>query len=67
MFAPNVWHLYFKTKSLQEEHIDSMDNQPKTRREKKKDQGEKGAGKDGKYSAKHVRLMETLKERKKGE
>ena len=34
---------------------------PKTRREKKKDQREKGAGKDGKYSSKHVRQMEALK------
>ena len=41
-----------------------MDNQPKTRRESKKDPREKGAGKDGKYSAKHVRMMESLKEKK---
>jgi hypothetical protein len=33
---------------------------PKTRRDKKKDQREKGEGKDGKYSAKHIRLMESL-------
>ena len=32
-----------------------MDN-PKTRKEKKKDPKEKGQGKDGKYSQKHVRL-----------
>jgi hypothetical protein len=38
---------------------------PKTRREKKKDQREKGAGKDGKYSSKHVRQMEALKEKLK--
>jgi hypothetical protein len=31
---------------------------PQTRREKKKDQREKGGGKDGKYSAKHIRSME---------
>lgn len=38
---------------------------PKTRRESKKDQREKGAGRDGKYSAKHVRLMETLKDKQR--
>jgi hypothetical protein len=38
-----------------------MDNQPSTRREKKKDQTLKGKGKDGKYSAKHVRTVEDLK------
>ena len=37
---------------------------PKTRRESKKDQREKGAGKDGKYSSKHVRQMNALKEKK---
>ena len=37
---------------------------PKTRRESKKDQREKGAGRDGKYSAKHVRQMESLKEKR---
>jgi hypothetical protein len=37
---------------------------PKTRRESKKDQCEKGAGRDGKYSAKHVRQMEALKEKR---
>lgn len=36
---------------------------PATRREKKKDQREKGAGKDGKYSSKHVRLVETLRDK----
>ena len=41
-----------------------MDN-PKTRRESKKDQKEKGQGKDGKYSQKHVRQMEALKEKQK--
>jgi hypothetical protein len=40
-----------------------MDN-PKTRKEKKKDQREKGGGKDGKYSAKHVRTVEALKLKK---
>lgn len=34
---------------------------PKTRREKKKDQREKGGGKDGKYSSKHIRMVEQLK------
>jgi len=33
-------------------------DQPKTRREKKKDQREKGAGK---YSSKHIRQVEALK------
>jgi len=41
-----------------------MDN-PQTRREKKKDQKEKGQGKNGKYSTKHIRQTEKLKERKK--
>lgn len=39
---------------------------PKTRRESKKDQREKGNGKDGKYSQKHIRQMEALKENRKG-
>jgi hypothetical protein len=38
---------------------------PKTRRETKKDQREKGGGKDGKYSQKHVRTIEILKEKQK--
>lgn len=38
---------------------------PKTRRESKKDQREKGAGESGKYSAKHVRRIEALKDKKK--
>lgn len=38
---------------------------PKTRRESKKDQREKGAGVNGKYSSKHVRQMDVLKEKKK--
>ena len=36
---------------------------PKTRRESKKDQKEKGQGKDGKYSQKHVRLVSELQEK----
>lgn len=35
---------------------------PKTRRESKKDRREKAGGK---YSTKHVRLMETLREKQK--
>lgn len=34
-----------------------MDN-PKTRREKKKDQSLKAQGQSGKYSAKHIRTIE---------
>lgn len=34
---------------------------PKTRKETKKDQREKGQGKDGKYSQKHIRKVEALK------
>jgi hypothetical protein len=37
---------------------------PQTRREKKKDQQEKGAGKNGGYSSKHVRLTEMAKEKR---
>lgn len=37
---------------------------PQTRREKKKDQKEKGQGKNGKYSNKHIREVEKLKEKK---
>ena len=40
-------------------------DQPKTRRETKKDQKEKGKGKDGKYSQKHIRQVEALKEKQK--
>jgi hypothetical protein len=40
-----------------------MEN-PKTRRESKKDPKEKGEGK-GPYSAKHIRLMETFKEKQR--
>jgi hypothetical protein len=38
---------------------------PKTRRDKKKDQREKGGGKDGKYSTKHVRMMEAVQAKSK--
>jgi len=38
---------------------------PKTRKENKKDQKEKGQGKDGKYSQKHVRLVSELQEKRK--
>lgn len=41
-----------------------MDN-PKTRRESKKDQKLKGEGRSGKYTAKHIRTIEELK-RKNG-
>jgi len=41
-----------------------MDN-PKTRREAKKDQKVKGQGKDGKYSQKHIRAVQELKDKKK--
>ena len=37
---------------------------PKTRKESKKDQKQKGQGKDGKYSKKHVRAVEELKRSK---
>jgi hypothetical protein len=40
-------------------------DQPFTRRETKKDQKEKGRGKDGKYSQKHVRNVGMLKSREK--
>lgn len=38
---------------------------PSTRREKKRDQKEKGNGKDGKYSQKHIRTVEALKEKQR--
>jgi hypothetical protein len=38
---------------------------PKTRKESKKDQKQKGQGKDGKYSQKHIRNIEALKEKHK--
>jgi hypothetical protein len=37
---------------------------PKTRKEKKKDQREKGQGKNGGLSQKHIRLSESLQEKK---
>jgi hypothetical protein len=37
---------------------------PKTRKESKKDQREKGGGKDGKYSQKHIRKVADLLEKK---
>ena len=38
---------------------------PKTRRESKKNQHVKAKGNDGKYSSKHVRQIESLKDKKK--
>ena len=38
--------------------------EPRTRKETKKDQKEKGQGKDGKYTQKHVRLVQALQENK---
>jgi len=38
--------------------------EPKTRKETKKDQKEKGQGKDGKYTQTHVRLVQALQENK---
>ena len=40
-------------------------DQPKTRKESKKDQREKGGGKNGKYSAKHIRGVEILLSKQK--
>jgi len=40
-------------------------DEPKTRRETKKDQTEKMNGKNGKYSQKHIRNVEMLKIREK--
>lgn len=39
-----------------------MDNQPKTRKETKKDQKVKAKGKSI-YTAKHIRITETLREK----
>ena len=39
-------------------------DEPKTRRESKKDQRTKGLGRDGKYGQKHIRNIEALKEKK---
>jgi hypothetical protein len=36
---------------------------PKTRKESKKDQREKGGGKNGKYSNKHIRAVQALAEK----
>ena len=36
---------------------------PKTRKESKKDPKEKGQGKHGKYSSKHIRKTEALKKK----
>lgn len=36
---------------------------PRTRKETKKDQKQKGQGKDGKYSQKHIRAVEALKQK----
>jgi hypothetical protein len=41
-----------------------MDNQPKTRKETKKNQKEKAKGKTI-YTAKHVRMVESLAEKQK--
>jgi hypothetical protein len=38
--------------------------EPKTRKETKKDQKEKGQGKNGNYTQKHVRLVQALQEKK---
>jgi len=38
---------------------------PRTRRESKKDQKQKGQGQNGKYSQKHIRATEELKEKTK--
>jgi len=60
---PYEWHLLFKTEIFELFRLDinNMDNQPLTRREKKKNQTLNGEGKDGKYSAKHIRTVEKLK------
>ena len=39
-------------------------DQPKTRQEKKKDQREKGQGKNGGLNQKHVRQVEQIQEKK---
>jgi hypothetical protein len=43
-----------------------MDSQPKTRRESKKSAKDKARGKDTCYSSKHVRQLETLREKNDG-
>ena len=42
-----------------------MDQDPKTRKESKKSAKDKAKGKDTCYSAKHVRQLEALKDKKK--
>jgi len=44
---------------------DRMDQDPKTRKESKKSAKDKAKGKDTCYSAKHVRQLEALKDKKK--
>jgi hypothetical protein len=39
-------------------------DEPKTRKESKKNQKEKGQGRDGKYSQKHIRFVAELAEKK---
>lgn len=43
-----------------------MDSEPKTRKETKKSAKDKARGKDTCYSAKRIRQMEALEEKKKG-
>ncbi len=43
-----------------------MDNEPKTRSESKKSAKDKARGKDTCYSAKRIRQMEALQEKKAG-
>ena len=40
-------------------------DEPKTHKDRKKDQKEKGQGKDGKYSSKHIRLLESARTKRK--
>ena len=54
---------HYKNECISLQLINRME-QPQTRREKKKDQHEKGQGKNGKYSAKHIRNIEKLTEKK---
>jgi hypothetical protein len=48
------------------DHNKSGNMDPQTRRESKKDQKEKGKGKNGKYTQKHVRKVEDLKKSRVG-
>lgn len=43
-----------------------MDSEPKTRRESKKSAKDKARGKDTCYSTKHIRQMESLREKNGG-